>query len=174
MNFLYDPSSWERLSSIATVLGLIILVPATIVALGQLKEMTKARHLEAMLHVYDMIGSIEARRHKRFIYTELRSRPENLTDEEREIVENMIATFDRIGRLVESGLIPKDELLQGHSSIFLKTWGKLEPYINYQRRVIGKRHAQNFEMLVKISREYDRRHYPEDIPTIIESSTKHK
>lgn len=166
--FLSDPNFWSIWASIATVLGFIVVSYAAIVALGQLREMTKTRHLEAMLHVYEMIGSNEARKQRRFIYTELKSTPENPSDEEREIIEQVTVTFDRVGRLVESGLIPKNELLEGHSAIIIKAWSKLEPYISYQRKIIGKRHAHNFERLVQIAQDYDSKHYPEDSPRIVE------
>jgi peroxiredoxin family protein len=70
MRFLADPDFWNILSSVATVLGFAVVIYTTVVALGQLKEMTRARHLEAMLQVYEMIGSEEARKHRKYVYTE--------------------------------------------------------------------------------------------------------
>src|ERR1051325_4529892 len=79
MQFLTNSNFWSILASIATVLGFAVVSYTAIIALGQLKEMTKARHLEAMLQVYEMIGSESARKHRKFIYTELKSAPEALT-----------------------------------------------------------------------------------------------
>jgi hypothetical protein len=45
MRFLADPDFWNILSSVATVLGFAVVIYTTVVALGQLKEMTRARHL---------------------------------------------------------------------------------------------------------------------------------
>src|SRR5256885_13103464 len=109
MYFLITQEFWSVLSSVATVVGAGVVVYAAIVALGQLKEMTKARHLEALLRVYDMIGSELARKQRRIIYTELRSEPEHLTSDERELVEQVTIMFERIGKLVESDLVPRDE-----------------------------------------------------------------
>jgi hypothetical protein len=158
MEFLTNPDFWSMLASIATVLGVIVVIPTAIIALRQLKEMTKARHLEAMLQVYEMIGSESARKHRKFIYTELKSAPEALTSDEREHVEQISVTFDRIGKLVASDLIPKDELLSGHCEVIIRSWNKLEPYILHHRKVIGNYHAKHFETLANLAQEYHSKH----------------
>ena len=160
MQFLANPEFWSILSSVATILGFVIVIYAAVVALGQLKEMTRARHLEAMLQVYEMIGSEEARKHRKFIYTELKSKPEELTPSEREHVEQVSVTFDRIGKLIESGLVPRDELLESHCEVIIRSWRRLEPYILYHRRVVGGRHGQHFEHLAATAQEYHSRHFP--------------
>lgn len=161
MQFLVDTNFWSILASIATILGFIVLTYTAILVFNQLKEMTKARHLEALLRVYDMIGSAEARKHRAFIYNELNSKPESLSPREREIVEQVSVTFDRIGILVESGLVPKKELFEGHHEIFVKTWRKLESYIYHLRQIAGSRWVLNFERLSEMSQEYHNKHYPQ-------------
>jgi hypothetical protein len=162
MQFLTNPAFWSTLASVATVLGVVFVVYAAIVALGQLKEMTKARHLEAMLQVYEMIGSESARKQRRIIYTELRSAPEDLTTDERELVEQVSVTFERIGKLVESDLVPRNELLEGHCEVILRCWKKLEPYIAHYRRVSSGRHAKHFERLATLAQEYHLKHFPNE------------
>ncbi|MFZ2361603.1 MAG: hypothetical protein WA040_19845 [Anaerolineae bacterium] len=168
MQFLADPDFWSTLSSAATILGFAVVIYTAVVALGQLKEMTRARHLEAMLQVYEMIGSEEARKHRRFIYTELESKPEELTPSERKHVEQVSVTFDRIGKLVESGLIPRDELLESHCEVIIRSWKKLEPYILYHRHIVGGRHAQYFEHLAATAQEYHSRHFPGQALNIVD------
>lgn len=166
--FLTNPDFWSTLASIATTLGVMIVIPTAIVALRQLKEMTKARHLQAMLQVYEMIGSESARKHRKFIYTELKSAPETLTSDEREHVEQISITFDRIGILVASDLIPKDELLAGHCEVIIRTWNKLEPYIKHYRKVIGNYHAKHFETLAILAQEYHSKHSPSESLEIVD------
>jgi hypothetical protein len=161
VKFLTDPIFWSTLASIATVLGVVFVISAAMVALRQLKEMTKARHLEAMLQVYEMIGSEAARKNRRFIYTELKSAPEELTFEERELVEKVIVVYERIGKLVESDLVPRDELLEGHCEVILRSWKKLEPYIRHYRKVSSGRHAKHFETLARVAQEYHSKHFPD-------------
>jgi hypothetical protein len=168
MQFLTNPDFWSILASISTVLGSIVVIWAAIVALGQLKEMTQTRHLEAMIQVYDLIGSKEARGHRRFIYTKLKSKPEKLTTEEWGIVEDVSVTFDRIGNLVEHGLIPKGELYDGHCSVIAKLWIKLEPYIMYRRQLLGTRFVEHFEKLALDAREYYSEHFPGQTLSIVD------
>ena len=112
-----------------TVLGFFVIVYTVLVALGQLKEMTRTRHLEAMLRVYDIIGSHEARIQRRFIYTQLTSPPYQLSSEERDHIEDVSASFDRIGKLIEDGLVPRDMLFDSHCEMIIRCWIKLKPYI---------------------------------------------
>lgn len=162
MQTLTDPNLWSTLASIATVIGVGFVIPTAVVALRQLKEMTKARHLEAMLKVYEMIGSESARKQRKFIYTELKSTPEELTFDEREQVEQICVAFDRIGILVGSDLIPKDELFAGHGQVIIRTWTKLEPYIKHHRKMIGNYHAKHFEALAALAQEYHSEHSPDE------------
>ena len=150
------------MSSVATVVGVAVVVYTAVVALNQLKEMTKARHLEALLRVYDMIGSETARKQRRIIYTELKSAPEALTHEERELVEHVTITFERIGKLVESDLVPMNELFEGHCEVIIRTWNKLERHIRHYRTLAGGRHAKHFERLAKLAKEYHLAHFPEE------------
>jgi len=166
MSCLTDPDFWSIVSSISTILGFGVVIYATIVALGQLREMAKTRHLEAMLHVYEVIGSDEARSNRRFIYAELKSKPEEITMEERDIIEKVSVTLDRIGIMVESGLIPRNELLEGHCEVFIKTWDRLEPYIRHLRQIAGRRWVHGFQWLAEISREYHSGHFPQEPVTV--------
>ena len=160
MQLLTSQDFWSILSSIASVLGFTVVIWTAFMALGQLKEMARSRHLEAMLQVYEMIGSDQARADRRFIYVKLKSIPASLTAEEWEYVEKVSAVFDRIGNLASHGLIPEEEFFQSHCEIIIKAWMKLEPYIMYRRRVYGGRFANQFEQLSKDACKYHAKHFP--------------
>ena len=161
MDLLANTTFWNIVASVAVVIQSLVVVCGIILAVNQLKEMTKTRHLEAMLRVYDMIGSPEARKQRRFIYAELKSKPGKLTSEEQEIMEQVSVTLDRIGKLAESGLMPQDDLLEGHYEVFIRTWKKLEPYIRHHRQIAGNRWVQHFEKFAKIAEDYRLKHYPD-------------
>lgn len=160
MQILTNPEFWSILASISTILGFAILIWAAIVALNQLKEMTKARHLDAMLQVHEMLASAEARNHRKYIYIKLKSKPDKLSAEEREHIEQVSVTFDRIGNLVEYGLVPKDILFDSHCEVIIRAWQKLEPYIMHHRQLIGGRHVEHFEKLAAEARDYQSKHFP--------------
>jgi hypothetical protein len=149
---------WSSLASIATIIGAGVVIYAAFLAVSQLKEMTKARHLEAMLRVYDMIGSERARSSRRFIYSELRSQPEDITSEEREKIEDVSAVLDRIGTLVEAGLVPEGLLFASHYEMIILSWDTLAPYILYRRLNLDVTYARHFEHLADLARNYQSIH----------------
>ena len=160
---------WNVLASISTALGFIIIIWTAFVALGQLKEMAKVRHLEAMLQIFEMIGSKEARNHRRFIYKNLNDNPEMLSPDEWSIVEDVSVTFDRIGNLVEHELIPERELFNGHAIVIARLWIRLEPYIKYRRKRFDSEFVKHFEKLAQDAKKFYAKKYPEQQITFTKS-----
>ena len=145
---------WNSAASVATIIGAIVVIYAAVVAVGQLKEMTKTRYLEAMLRVYDMIASPEARASRRFIYSELRSAPDRVTSEEREKIEEVSVMLDRVGALVSAGLVPKDLLFANHREMIIRSWEKLAPYVIYRRLHRYPSFARHFEQLANLAQNH--------------------
>lgn len=147
-------SFWSSAASIATIIGAGVVIYAAVVAVGQLKETTKTRHLEAMLRVYDMIASPGARASRRFIYSELKSAPGKVTSEEREKIEEVSVMFDRVGALVSAGLVPEDLLFASHREMIIRSWDKLAPYVEYSRLHRYPSFATYFELLASMARNH--------------------
>lgn len=147
-----DPSFWNAVTAIAAVISLVVVVYGASVALRQLKELTRTRHLEAMLSVYELIGSDQARDSRRFLYSQLRSSPGDADDNEWMHVDRVAALFDRIGSLAKANLIPVDELLDSHSDVLIRSWAVVEPYAHHRRRLTGANHVRNFEWLAELAR----------------------
>ena len=145
---------WSVAASAATIIGAAVVIYAAVVAVGQLKEMTKTRHLEAMLRVYDMIASPEARASRRFIYSELRSAPGRVTAAEREKIEEVSVMLDRVGALVSDGLVPKDLLFASHREMIIRSWEKLAPYVRHNRLHRYPSFAIYFEKLADMARNH--------------------
>jgi hypothetical protein len=165
---------WSGAASVATIIGASVVIYAAVVAVGQLKEMTKARHLEAMLRVYDMIGSPEARASRRFIYGELRSAPGRVTAEERENIEEVSVMLDRIGALVSAGLVPRDVLFASHREMIIRSWEKLAPYVTYNRLHRYPSFASHFEKLASLARNYQATAADDAVPGPTSSETHSK
>jgi hypothetical protein len=144
---------WDILSSIATIIGAGVVTYTAILAIRQLKEMTRSRNLEAMLQVYELISSESARTLRRYIYENLISKPEDTTEEEHRIIEEVSVVRDRVGALVRAGLVPEDLLFQSHARMITRIWDKLEPYIAYHRQAHPE-HVSYFENLANSARRY--------------------
>ncbi len=160
MDEIFKTEAWTLFSSISTTIAAIIAAIAAIIAIKQLSEMAKSRHLEAILRVYEMIGNDSARHDRKFIFNNLNSPPESITDEERNKIERISVTLDRVGKLIKSGLVPKNEFLDSHYEMVIRCWKVLEPYILYHENKIGGRHAPHFKYLYDIADKYHCKHYP--------------
>jgi hypothetical protein len=150
--------AWNVLASIATIIAAIVVVFAAYLTVRQLAEMTKSRHLEGMLKVYEMIGSDEARRSRRYIYEKLRSEPESVSESERSHIEEVSVLLDKIGALTESGLIPGALLFESHGVMIVRIWERLEPYILYYRQFRGPKYVRHFERLAVSAQRYETTH----------------
>jgi hypothetical protein len=142
------------IASIATTGGALVVIYAAYVAVGQLREMTKARHLEAMLRVYEIIGSENARPSRKFIHSELASQPESMTPEERDHIERTAVALDQVGALTEAGLVPIGPLFSSHGEMIFRTWEKVVPYVQYRRQNIDSTFATHFEKLASSAQHY--------------------
>ncbi|WP_305785328.1 hypothetical protein [Symbioplanes lichenis] len=100
--------TWSIAASIAAVIGAVVVVCAALLTIRQLREMTKARHLAAMLQIYELIGSPDARAARRRIYRELKSEPSEVTNREREAIDDVAIILDRVGLLVKAELVPAE------------------------------------------------------------------
>lgn len=160
MDEIFKTEAWTLFSSISTTIAAIIAAVAAIIAIKQLREMAKTRHLEAMLRVYEMIGNESAREDRRFIFNNLSSPPELITDEERNRIERVSVTLDRVGKLIKSGLVPKEEFLNSHYEMVVRCWKVLEPYILHHENKVGGRHSSHFKYLYNVADKYHNRHFP--------------
>lgn len=156
---IMDSVLWSAVSSAATVTGAVVVVYAAIVAVRQLKEMTRTRYLEAMLRVYELISSDDARDTRRYIYSELRSTPDALTLEEQRQVEKASVLLDRVGSLVAAGLVPADLVLSSHSTMIANLWDRLEPYIRFHRSQRYESYVRYFEELAIAAKSFQAKGY---------------
>jgi hypothetical protein len=157
---------WSDLASLAGIIGAGVVIYAAVVAVRQLKEMARSRNLEAMLRVYELIASKEARASRRFIYTELSSEPDAVTSEELDKIEEVSVTFDRVGALVGAGLVPADLLFASHRDMIIRAWDRLAPYVAYHRLQRYAAYARHFEQLAGLARDNQLIASNESIPVL--------
>lgn len=154
-------SFWITLGSIVALLNFSVICYAAIITLKQLKEATRFRHLQAMLQVYEQIGSNDARASRRYIYTELTSPPGDETSVDRFHIETVSVALDRIGVLVKSKLVPETELFSGHWEMIVRCWRQLKPHIEHHRATLqSSSHVIHFEQLALSAEAYGQRNHP--------------
>ncbi|MGH1363318.1 MAG: DUF4760 domain-containing protein [Calditrichia bacterium] len=136
----------ETFSAIAQIISSTVVIISILVALRTLSEMKNARYLEAMLRIYDMIGSKEARTDRKYVCNKLPNNPGKLKAKDWEIVNRISTQLDRIANLVHHKLVPEKYLLHTHRHLFIKMWEQLEEHIVYCRCKEGaENHVKKFE-----------------------------
>ncbi len=138
----------QIVASISVIVGIII-------ALIQLREMAKARYLEALSKIFEEFRSEEFFAGRRFVYSHDRFDYNSCTSEERNKIERLINTYNRISFFVFKGMVSKNLILEMYSGAFVASWEKLENYIYVRRLATGfSDWAANFEKMAKISKVF--------------------
>jgi hypothetical protein len=109
----------------------LILVIAGLVAWFQLRETAKTRYLEAIVRVFEEFGSEEAY-HYADLVLGLPTRIEEYTPAEVELATWVVRVYEKIGFLVESGMIPAEYIIPLYSRRIVWTWTAVQPYVTWQ------------------------------------------
>lgn len=156
-----DPVVWSAIAALAAVAGVCVVIAAAVITLSQLRELVRARHVDAMFRVYDLIGSEAARDARRYVHVDLTAPPGEISTVDLDNIEKVAVTLDRVGALVSAGLVPEDELMASHAEVFLRTWSKLEPYLKQRGADLGLSPASympHYRELASRARQYRKRH----------------
>ena len=78
----------------------------------------------------------------------LRNIPLELDDKVRQQIERVCVDFDVIGNLVQHGLVPLKELLEGHYDVIIKVWDAAESFVTKRRN--RKDYGQYVPMFEKL------------------------
>jgi hypothetical protein len=129
-----DASQITLLEALVAVLQTVVLVVAGLVAWRQLREAQRARFLGAILRMYDELGSREAYEDADAALG-LPVRIEEYTPEEMELATWTTRIYEKLGFLVDSGMIPAKYIIPLYSRRIVWTWDALQPFIQEQRRL---------------------------------------
>ncbi len=155
-----DASQIALLEALVAVLQTVVLVVAGLVAWRQLREAQRARFLGAIIHMYDELGSREAYEDADAALG-LPVSIEEYTPEELELATWTTRVYEKLGFLVESGMIPAQYIIPLYSRRIIWTWDALQPFIQEQRRLRDDGGAYRmsgdgryFELLAKRAANY--------------------
>lgn len=148
------PNTWSDWGGIATIIAVVVAAIAAWPTYRQLAELVRTRKLEALTGVFELISSERARLDRRYIFHNLRNRPDEITPMDRDAIERVAVDFERVGSLVKLGLVPAEELLSHHAAVIARAWQVLEPYIAHRATQLRGNYAQNFLWLGNEARGY--------------------
>jgi hypothetical protein len=142
------------LANVATVLSSIVVIVGGVIAVIQLKEMAKVRSLDGTLRIYEIIGSEGARRDRGHIYNQLNLHPNEITPEDRIIIERTLVFLDRVSTLINEGLVPRKVIFRSHGEIFVRTWRACAPYVHHLRQSSSPNFVLNLEKIALDTTKY--------------------
>lgn len=130
----FDASQIAVLEALVAILQTVLLVVAGYVAWRQLREAQRARLLSAMIRLFDDLGSRDAYEDADAALG-LPARIEDYTPEELELATWTTRVYEKLGFMVESGMIPASYIIPLYSRRIVWTWDALQPFIQEQRRL---------------------------------------
>ena len=162
-------------TAIATCVTAIFIAIGAVFAYRQLKTANTAREdanktnkLQAMLHVLDLVTRDEAAYASRqWIYenADLLGNPHVFTKEQREHVENVVRAWDRVGWLVNNGLVEPDLIFDMWVGPIVLLYEITRPYIE-MKATDGRSNPDGFHNFRTL---WDRAWYPPDPPLKVRS-----
>lgn len=153
---------------IATIAGAAFTGIAAVVAAWQLLVANRMRKLQALSTVFATLASEDARTDRRVLFSLYQGEPKELTiadlqaifegkdidlkpvtEDQLLRVEKVCVAFDRIGSLVQLGLVPIEQLLESHSEVVVRSWVFARSFAYRHRKKFGSQHGQCFEWLAR-------------------------
>jgi hypothetical protein len=108
------------------------------VAFRQLAEVANSRHLDVANRLFEELNSAENIAARRWVFQNLPDDPQvglqALTPEGQEAVKRVLNSLDHVAFLTQAGWIPPDLVMPWMHPMIAKSWEKLKPYVEYERK----------------------------------------
>ncbi len=131
-------SFWEITASLSTAIAAAGVLGAGYVAYRELSEISSGRHIEVADKLFAELNSPENIDSRRWIYENLTDNPaqdlKTMTEEGQAHIKRVLNSLDRVAFLTQSGWIPDDIIMPWMHPMIYKSWLKLEPFIQYERK----------------------------------------
>ena len=129
-----DSTQIALIEIVVAALQTVLLALAGVVVWRQARKAQRSRALDAILRLYDDVGSRTAAQDADAALG-LPERIEDYTPEELELATWTTRVYEKLAFLVESGMIPAQYIIPLDSRRILWTWDALQPFIQEQRRL---------------------------------------
>ncbi len=171
----------EMINTIAAVGTMVVIGATAIAALVQLRHMRNSNQLTGLLEVLSRVEDP--------VFNEWLDRAKDEAEKmlpdanfRKSVVAgtyprennpwlNMMNSYEWVGSLVKHGLIPEEAFLDVYSARILRAWDVVEPFFALVRRRGDTSLLENFEYLVVLSRDWERKYpngaYPRRAPRLM-------
>jgi len=127
---------WVMTEALSTATAVAAVLVAGYIAYRELVEVANTRHMEVADRLFEELNARENVEARRWVYERLPDDPEkgtrDLTPEGRDAVKLVLNSLDRIAFLTQAGWIPDEMVMHWMSSMVVKAWGKLGPYVEFE------------------------------------------
>lgn len=134
----FRTSLWAMIEALSTAIAAAAVLGAGFVASRELNELSSSRYLEVADRLFEELNSPESVAARRWLFQNLPDDPEEgiriLTSEGRDAIKSVLNSLDRVAFLSQTGWIPEEMFMPWMSTMVVKAWAKLGPYVEYERQ----------------------------------------
>jgi D-glycero-D-manno-heptose 1,7-bisphosphate phosphatase len=149
-----SPELLTAISSFSTILASFAVIITIFFTYRQIREMVQARHLEALLEVFNKLTSEDVSKSRRYILANNLPEPGNASPEAYEHMHKVWVSFDNLGLMVHFKMLPKEIALPMFYGQTIKFWNKLEKHIQYEEYIRKTWYQIYFKEFYELSRQY--------------------
>jgi hypothetical protein len=124
--------------ALASISSSAAIIAGGYIAFRQLGEIANSRHLEVANRLFEELNSTENISARRWVFQNLPDDPQvglqSLTPEGQEAVKRVLNSLDHVAFLTQAGWIPPDLVMPWMHPMIAKSWEKLKPYVEYERK----------------------------------------
>jgi hypothetical protein len=134
----YTTDPWAMISALSTAIAAAAVFSAGFIGYRELSEAASTRHIEVADHLFEELNSPENIAARRWIYANLPADPvegiRTMPEEGRDAVKQVLNSLDHVAFMTQAGWIPDDIIMPWMHPMIMKSWVKIEPYVQYERR----------------------------------------
>jgi len=148
---------WTVLSYVSTAIASLALIIALLLSYRELREMARARSLDALLEVFKNLTSEDMSESRRYVLTHDLPLPGKATPEAYEHMHKVWVSLDNLGLMVHFGMLPKRIALPMFYAQAIGGWNKLQQHIRYEKTAREPCYQIYFKEFHDLSRQYSRK-----------------
>jgi hypothetical protein len=127
---------FAMVESLSTAITAAAVFSAGFIAYRELNEGSNSRYMEVADRLFSELNSDENIAARRWIYLNLPEDPQSglaeLNEEGHLAIKKVLNSLDRVAFLTQKDWIPEKLVMPWMSPMVLKSWAKLEPYVNFE------------------------------------------
>jgi hypothetical protein len=133
---------WQITEALSAAVTAAAVIGGGFVAYRQLAEGASTRYMEVADRLFGELNAPENVAARRWVYQKLPDDPElglsGLEPEGRDHVKRTLNSLDRVAFLTQAGWIPEGLIMAWMNPMIVKSWLKLKPYVEHERRARGE------------------------------------